>query len=559
MYRCMTILAAAMFSLAAAAQNLDPTVVVSRAYEGNLVEVHKPALEMSVPDSVHNFRLDFDYSVFDSPYKGSYEFNPYMTTMRPASSAFKPQTFYLRAGAGYRLYPVADIVWSPSFKKGFSMDVYASHRSYVGDYRAIYPILSGDNTVLSANGEWNGYDLRTNAGVAGRYDWSAGVLDFDVAYLGIHSKDYMKSRAYNGVNATVGVRSKAARTFIYDVDLGYRFAADRGLCRLGEQLFSLDADLGPQFKTAHKILFDMGVDMATYSTAPEWAAARMNFTPHYVYEKGRWRLNLGLKIDFLVAPGESNAVRSVDRQQVLYPDVNVEFAVIKDAMNLYAAAKGGNYLNTYSQIVGRNHFADPTFFHGRGIDSTVERLKALVGLKGRIGSRFSYDLNGGYAGYANQIFDAVYVEPDLRSPAGIGYSSCQMAFAELGWVLDTERFRFDGNMKVSHYWGFEDVPGLFAPSLFTGDTSVEYNIRKRIFFGADCSFATSRKTVAPIYGFSDFIIPGYADLGVNVEVVTSRKLSFWARGGNLLNMTIQRTPLYAEGGINFTVGICLNL
>ena len=456
MYRYMTILAAAMFSLAAAAQNLDPTVVVSRAYEGNLVEVHKPALEMSVPDSVHNFRLDFDYSVFDSPYKGSYEFNPYMTTMRPASSPFKPQTFYLRAGAGYRLYPVADIVWSPSFKKGFSMDVYASHRSYVGDYRAIYPILSGDNTVLSANGEWNGYDLRTNAGVAGRYDWSAGVLDFDVAYLGIHSKDYMKSRAYNGVNATVCVRSKAARTFIYDVDLGYRFAADRGLCRLGEQLFSLDADLGPQFKTAHKILFDMGVDMATYSTAPEWAAARMNFTPHYVYEKGRWRLNLGLKIDFLVAPGESNALRSVDRQQVLYPDMNVEFA-------------------------------------------------------------------------------------------------------ELGWVLDTERFRFDGNMKVSHYWGFEDVPGLFAPSLFTGDTSVEYNIRKRIFFGADCSFATSRKTVAPIYGFSDFIIPGYADLGVNVEVVTSRKLSFWARGGNLLNMTIQRTPLYAEGGINFTVGICLNL
>ena len=52
MYRYMTILAAAMFSLAAAAQNLDPTVVVSRAYEGNLVEVHKPALEMSVPDSV---------------------------------------------------------------------------------------------------------------------------------------------------------------------------------------------------------------------------------------------------------------------------------------------------------------------------------------------------------------------------------------------------------------------------------------------------------------------------------------------------------------------------
>ena len=54
-------------------------------------------------------------------------------------------------------------------------------------------------------------------------------------------------------------------------------------------------------------------------------------------------------------------------------------------------------------------------------------------------------------------------------------------------------------------------------------------------------------------------IPGYADLGVYAEYVTSRSLSFWLRGGNLLNMTIQRNPLYAEKGPYFTAGICLNL
>ena len=55
------------------AQNLDPTVEVSRAYEGKLMEVHKPVLAMEVPDSVMQFDLEFDYSVFESPYKGSYE------------------------------------------------------------------------------------------------------------------------------------------------------------------------------------------------------------------------------------------------------------------------------------------------------------------------------------------------------------------------------------------------------------------------------------------------------------------------------------------------------
>lgn len=562
-YRYALSLVAVTVSAVSLAQNLDPTVEVSRAYEGNLVEVHKPSLEVSVPDTVQQFRLDFDYSVFDSPYKGSYEFNPYMASMRPASSAVNPKTFYLRAGAGYRLNPVADIIWSPAFRKGFRMDVYASHRSYVGDYRAIVPEVRDMQTFLVPGGKWNGYDLKTDAGTSGCYEWTRGVMDFDLAYLGIHSKDYMKPRSYNAVNASVGVASKASGNFFYDVDLGYRFAADKSLQRIRENFFSLDADLGPKIKSVHKILFDMGLDMALYSNASDWGTARMNFTPHYVFEKGRWKLDVGLKIDFLVASDDDSESESVDRQQVVYPDVQVEFAAIENAMNLYASATGGNYLNTYTDVVRRNHFADASFFYGNGLQSTVERLNAAIGVKGRIGSRFSYDLRGGYAGYGNMLLDAVYVSPDLESPAGIGYSGCSKAYVGLDMLLDTERFRFDADLAYAHYWGFEAKPYLLAPASFTGEASVEYNIRKRIFFGVDCSFASARKNLVPVSNIDSadryFRIPGYADLGAFAEVVTSRKLSFWARGGNLLNMTIQRTPLYAEGGISFTVGICLNL
>ena len=49
------------------AQDLDPTVVVSRAYEGQLAEVNKPLFDMMVPDSVTRFELDFDYTVFEQP------------------------------------------------------------------------------------------------------------------------------------------------------------------------------------------------------------------------------------------------------------------------------------------------------------------------------------------------------------------------------------------------------------------------------------------------------------------------------------------------------------
>ena len=39
-YRYAITLTASLMSVAALAQNLDPTVEVSRAYEGTLVEVH---------------------------------------------------------------------------------------------------------------------------------------------------------------------------------------------------------------------------------------------------------------------------------------------------------------------------------------------------------------------------------------------------------------------------------------------------------------------------------------------------------------------------------------
>ena len=80
-----------------------------------------------------------------------------------------------------------------------------------------------------------------------------------------------------------------------------------------------------------------------------------------------------------------------------------------------------------------------------------------------------------------------------------------------------------------------------------------YDWNSRINAGVDCNFATARSSAA------GFRVPGYADLGVYGEYALNRKISFWLRGGNLLNMEIQRNLLFAEKGINFTAGICLNL
>ena len=99
--RKLTITAAALLLAAvASAQNLNPTVEVTNVYASSAKDIAKPVQEMAMPDSVTQFNLKLDYSVFDSPYKGAYEFTPGQANYGPEPVAYKEGKFFLKAGVG---------------------------------------------------------------------------------------------------------------------------------------------------------------------------------------------------------------------------------------------------------------------------------------------------------------------------------------------------------------------------------------------------------------------------------------------------------------------------
>lgn len=560
-YRNICVFAALLSAGALSAQNLDPTVEISRAYEGKIVEAQKPVREMTVPDSLSTFRLDFDYSVFEKPYKGAYDFNPYLMSMRPSAATYTPETLYLKVGAGYRLHPELDLIWSPILKNGVALDVYAVHESYVGDYREIGLVKYDEASCgldWADKQRWKGYELMTKAGANLNYGWNYGVFGFNVNYFGIAGKNHAGTRAYDAVDVNLSLSSNkdSQENFVYRTSLNYRFGEDKmhyaNSSYLAEHLLSLDVSLGPVFKHGHRIVFDFGFDGGLYRSMMNTSAGKLYFVPHYLFSKGRFTLDAGVRLD---------AELSSASQQFVYPDIKMGFAVIKDAMNLYAAITGGTKLNLYSQIMGADHHFNLATYHYPGTTfmiPDVERVNTVLGIKGRISSKFSYDLRGGYACYANSLLPAVDFSTLNPLPA-IGYAAYQKAFASLDWRWDAESFKFDGAVTYTHSWGFRNADYSFAPAMLTGNVAFEYNWMKRIYAGIDCDFSTGRKMLVPSAELVKTKIPGYADLGVSAEYVFNRKLSFWLRGGNLCCMTIQRTPLYAEGGISFTAGICLNL
>ena len=277
--------AALLAGVSMSAQNLNPTVSVTRAYEGKLLDVHKPMEKMFVPDSLNKFDLDFDYSVFENPYKGAYEFKPYTMNMKPQAEAYSGKKFYLKAGAGYNLRPSVDAVLEPLSGEKFRMGVYASHHSYFGNYKELG---FNDKMNLSSTGtKQSGYDMYSTVGVDGRAYLNKAALTFDVGYLGIHTDDPLEcspvsqhsSTGYNA--AKLAFRLKGENTsesyLYYDMAMKYRFGAQGfgGMPALsgtsGEYLSSLNMNdldfsitLGPVFKQYHKVVADFGMGMTWY-------------------------------------------------------------------------------------------------------------------------------------------------------------------------------------------------------------------------------------------------------------------------------------------------------
>ncbi len=608
MKRIYLVSAALLFSAAVSyGQNFNPTVEVTNTYQGNASEVHKPLLEMNVPDSLLRFELDFDYEVFEKPYQGAYSFKPYMLNLKPAKDAWRGRKLYLRAGAGYSLHPQLDFVFSPEQSGPFQMSVYAGHRSYFGNYLGIRPELQDGLYRLKKSGSgFGGYDALTSAGFDGRYNWDKTILSFSVGYYGVAAKDSLMSRSYNAFDFNARVRSNndAESYFLYDValrgriandNLDYRsftFPGDAAVDRQNETWISLEGLAGPVLDSRRSILVGFEAESASYSRFYDGNIGRVSLVPSYRLKSGRWNLNLGVKFEAMFRNDASDtlAFRKMGggKGQIVYPDVHVSFAA-GNGVALYADATGGSRLNTYSSQISRNHHFNPSFLVPANldlmtslVDNTVENLNAKVGVRGSISSSFRFDLNGGVGIYENLMMESGRFVQNSFSP-DVAYSDANIIYANALMGLQAGRFNVDADLRFRDLsFPDNDADNLgFALPKYSGGIKLTYNINSRLYAGFSVEASSWREgkcrkasfaglggdeddltPVSPVTVSEEIVkvrVPGYVDLGLNCGYKFNRKLELWLESGNLLCQTIQRNPLYAEKGLWVTAGVSLNL
>ena len=549
MKRIAAIFAVAAVSLTARAQNLNPTVEVTNIYEGAVTLADKPEAAMTVPDSVTVFNLDFDYSTFERPYMGAYDFTPYLIALKPSPSASSPSKLFVKAGAGFRLRPEAEIVWTPKVRGDFHPGVYASLDSYFGNYNKIV----AKEGRLVPDGYFNGFDASVKAGTNGAWFFPRAIFSYDLHYNGIFTKDTLKMRPVNMAEGTVRLRSADGRPerFLYDAAFSYRFAKDSvgRQSALREHRFIFDSTFGYDLNDIHRFSLDTDVLVSDIGGLYYGFGGILRFIPKYRLEKGRWRLDAGVALSVTMGSGRSDAASPLYTSrgyQVVYPDVFIGFEAIRERMVIYAKVTGGDRLNSFSDIILANHFFSRSWLYDEALmDFSAERINAALGLRGNIGARFRYDLFGGYAAVKN---DFLYGTDPRHS---VVYNDHNLWYATLlcGW--DSADFRADARFYIKKTNLEDKHADAFAPPVFSGSFKAEYVYMTRLAVGLDCSYATRMHS----YGDERCTVPGWFDLGVIADFAVTRKFSIWARSGNLIGMNIQTVPFYSEKGRWGTLGI----
>lgn len=588
--RKIYLVSAAMLMTAAVSfgQNFNPTVEVTNTYQGNASEVHKPLLGMNVPDSLLRFDLDFDYEVFEKPYQGAYSFKPYMLNMRPAKDAWRGRQLYLKAGASYTLHPQFEFVYSPEQSGPFQMSVYASHKSYFGNYHEIKPELQdGLYRMKKSGGKFGGYDALTSAGFDGRYNWDRTILSFGIGYYGLAAKDSVMSRSYNAFDFNARVRSNndSESYFLYDIGLRGRVAND-GLDyksfsfpdgvtvdKQNENWVLLDGLVGPVVNNSRSILVGFEAESASYSRFYDGNIGRVALIPSYRFKSGRWNLNLGVKLEFMFrndADTLSFGKMGGGKGQIVYPDAHISFAAGGNVA-LYADATGGSRLNTYSSQISENHHLNPSFLVAPVyelitplVDNTVEKVNARIGVRGSAASSFQFDVNGGVGLYGNALMESGLFTAGGDLVPALAYSDYNLIYANALVGLRTGRVKIDADFRYRGV-SFPDNDALnlgFTLPKYSGGVRASYDISSRLYAGVAVEASSWRegKCVSAVSEeLAKVRVPGYVDLGVNCGYKFNRKLEFWLESGNLLCQAIQRNPFYAEKGPWVTAGVSLNL
>lgn len=536
----LTVCAGLLAGASLAAQNFNESVEVTNDLLVDMSGMQRKTVPMEIPDSLYRFNLKFDYSVFDKPYRGAYEFKPYNVLFKPVDKVEPSSMLYFRAGGGFswdymKFSPVLDAVVTPKISDRFNMSLYQSMNGYSGYYSAL---REGTDRYI------RGYEYNELVGAQGTAYLKGADLSFDVYYNGKWVKDYTLGGApYHTLGARLGLVSeeKRVRYMDYDLALDFRSSKDHNyIGGLSENSLSIGGRLRPyiQSRIGATMDFDTGFDL--YGGVLSSAMYYMKITPKAAFSLGKFDFALGAGISYYSRLGKNSLY--------IYPDCEVSIELFKNSLELFAGVGGGDKLNSYHSFKQDNaHYS--LSYNADALGVSRQAYDAFVGMRGVIGPFLGYNLRAGYADNRSAVL-YTFDSADVMQVRQI-YGNYRQSYA--GGSLMWKSRSWDVNLGAD--FNRTDITGkldAFDLPAWQVGLDVTYNYMGRVYAGTSLKYVSARQST--VYDARR----QFVDWGVNAEYRFSGGAGLWLRLTNLLGQYVEYVPFTGHRDFCMLMGVSLD-
>lgn len=535
------ICAGVLAGVSALAQNFNESVEVTNDLLVDMSGLQRKTTEIQVPDSLSEFKLNFDYSVFSKPYKGAYEFTPYNVLFRPISSQQSEPWLYVNAGAGLSFAPVVDVVASVKIGEKLHMGFYQDFDAYVGSYRG-----------RSSN--YSGHELSERVGVCGYAFLKPFNLSFNTFYKGMWVRDFeLLGDPFHtfGFQGTVSSEGHKVKSVDYELNFEYRYSKDYSFPSkfLGENAFDVNGRVNPLALTSKVYKFDLyyaaGID--SYSGISNSGVKYLKMNPRMVFDWGKAKLSVGVKASNYWYHDYTYSFR-------LYPDLEGSLSLFNSHSEVLLGMSGYDQQNSYYTFKQSNPHFNVSYLTALGseLKESREYLNAFLGIRGSVKTCFQYDLRAGFR-------DRGYVPMYALRDVGNGSSALRLVYGRYDGMYVGARFLWHlKSWDIKSYSEYQDVSlnkgeDAFMPAAFMTSFELTYNKMERIFAGLSMDYVGERRSETM------GVLPQYIDLGLHGEYRMNKDLSFWLKGENLLAQRVEDVPFTSRRFPTFTMGVRLVL
>lgn len=537
---------------------IDPVVEVNRNYETKLTDVRKPFVAVSLPDSLQNFNMGFDYSIFSRPYSDLYDFSPKQVAALNVKSTPSFPHIFAELGAQYPLIPRANVYFQAVPSENVNIDAFARYNAFFGK------ILNFDDTQNDASGNHG------EVGAKVKFAWNMGEFDFGLGYNLNNTQNKVgeaMSRHNAGtfkMNVALTSANPDKKGFYYKVDASYRnTGGNHELPELAdgdvpgipyrsvflqedsyrENVLAVSANVGSSFEE-HRIYLDVLTKNCWYDK--DKMVGVVEFTPIYQYEKGIVDAKIGIKFSSRYGHSESSRI---------YPYFDAKFALVKNALWLRAQAFGGSNVETLNDNIDSAPWMRMAYRTDKeDIPFSETIVDAKVSVETMLFKRLSLSLFASYAKYVDKMqLWPLYKDIVVLHPEYVDYSKFAVG-AELSFA--SKNFGLIGSFKYNTYKSDSGSPLVLLPKV-EALVKADYNIHSRLMLSAYFHFRSGMDFFSDkTYGST---VPAYKDLGFKVDYSLSSGFSVFLKGGNVLGSKNFRYAFIGEPPRNFGAGICFRL